>query len=202
MISSFAAHRMGENVVALFAKMEISGIKPDSVTFIALLSVCSRECLVDQGWNYFNSTTRIYGITPSLEHFTCMVSIMGAAGLLGEALEFVRQMPFKPDACGWGTFLQACKTHSDPVIGKRAANVLFEIEPRDASDYILMSNIYSSVGFLDSAKGLRSSIKDHQLMTIKQWSFINVDHKIHSFKGGKNSHTSLEDIIDVGEVGW
>ena len=113
MISSFSSHGMTENALDLFAQMQMSGGVPDGKTFIALLSACAQSGLVDKGWNYFTLMEHTYGIAPTLEHYTCMVGILGSAGLLDEAVEFIKKMPFTPDACLWATLLRSCRSHSN-----------------------------------------------------------------------------------------
>ncbi|KAK9270931.1 hypothetical protein L1049_026518 [Liquidambar formosana] len=197
MISAFSVHGLARNAIALFEQMEKLGVVPDHITFIAVLSACTRDGLVEEGWKYFVSMENSYGITAGLEHHTCMVGILGGAGLLDEALDFIRRMPFAPDACLWATLLQACRIHSNPEIGERAAKALFELEPSNASNYILLSNIYTSSGMWDSAKNLRSYMRGRRLMTIKECSFINVGTKIHTFKGGKSSYLELEETLET-----
>ncbi|RVX22459.1 Pentatricopeptide repeat-containing protein DOT4, chloroplastic [Vitis vinifera] len=151
-------HGMARNAFAVFVQMELLGILPDHITFVSLLSACARDGLVEEGWKYFNSMEISYGVAATLEHYTCMVGILGGAGLLDEALDFIRQMP-PPDACMWATLLQACRVHSNPEIGERAAKALFELEPDNATNYMLLSNIYVSSGMWDFAKNLRSFMR-------------------------------------------
>ncbi|CAA6658229.1 unnamed protein product [Spirodela intermedia] len=155
MISGYSLHGMAEDSIALFKEMYQSGMSPDRFTFTSILSACRQEGFMEVGWKYFNSMEEIYGVKPELEHFTCMVGIMGGAGLLEEALNFIRRMPFEPDACIWAALLRACRAHSDHEIGQEAAAALFELEPRNASNYIILSNIYTAVGMWDSAMDVR-----------------------------------------------
>ncbi|KAJ6793552.1 pentatricopeptide repeat-containing protein-like [Iris pallida] len=143
MISGYSLHGMGTDAIDLFEDMEASGIKPDRITFAALLSACAQEGLVDEGWNYFYAMEAVYDVAPTLEHFTCMVDITSTAGLLEESLDFVRRMPFEPDACVWATLLKACKLHSNYEVGEKAARALFELEPTNVSNYIVLSNIFA-----------------------------------------------------------
>ncbi|XP_057966053.1 pentatricopeptide repeat-containing protein At5g04780, mitochondrial-like [Malania oleifera] len=195
MISAYASNGMAANAIALFEKMELLGIVPDHITFIVLLSACVHDGLVEEGWKYFNSMRNLYGITAGLEHYTCMVSILGGAGLLEEALEFIKQMPVVPNACTWTALLQACRVYSNPEIVKRAADALSELEPNDYSNYILLSNIHASPTMWDSTNSLDSSMMDHQLMSIKECSFINVGSKIHTFRGRESSNSELEKTL-------
>lgn len=195
MISSFSAHWMTENALDLFAQMQMSGGMPDGRTFTALLSACALSGLVEEGWYYFSLMEHIYGIAPTLEHYTCMVGILGSVGLLDEAVDFIKKMPFTPDACIWVTLLRSCRTHSNPRIGQQAARALFELEPGNASNYILLSNIYASAGLWDSSKSLRSLVKESQTTRIKECSCIRIGLRLHSLEGGMVSSSMLDDIM-------
>ncbi|KAH9623938.1 hypothetical protein KSS87_009602 [Heliosperma pusillum] len=197
MILSFSAHGMTKNAVALFEQMETSGIVPDGKTFTALLSACARDGLILQGRKYFTLMSTNFGISPSLEHYTCMVALMGTVGLLDEALEFIREMPFNPDACIWSTLLRSCKTHSNPEIGEQAARALFELEPENPSNYILLSNIYASSGLWDSWKDLRKFVNNMKSMTVKECSYISIGSTLHSFARGRVFSPLLNIALDT-----
>ncbi|KAK9713802.1 hypothetical protein RND81_06G052200 [Saponaria officinalis] len=197
MISSFSAHGMTRNAFALFEQLENSGNVPDGKTFTAVLSACARDGLILEGWKYFTRMSTDFGIIPSLEHYTCMIGVMGTAGLLDEALEFMRQMPFTLDACVWGTLLRACRTHSNPVIGERAARALFELEPDNASNYILLSNIYAASGLWNSSKNLRNFVNNSKSMTVKECSCISIGSKLHVFERGMDSSPLLEKAMEI-----
>ncbi|KAL8159232.1 hypothetical protein V2J09_000769 [Rumex salicifolius] len=197
MISSLAAYGMARNSIALFERMESSGSVPDDITFLTLLSACARDGLSEEAWKYFDSMSTTYGLVPSLEHYTCMVSILAASGLIDQALEFIEKMPYEPDACTWVSLLKACRFHSNPEVGECAARALFELEPGNAANYILLSNIYASVGLWDSARSLRAMIETRQLSSSKEFSSIDIGGDIMIFHGGKESTPMLQDIMDT-----
>nr|UPT49773.1 pentatricopeptide repeat protein AaPPR1392 [Agave angustifolia] len=197
MISGYTLHGMAMDAISLFKEMEKSGVEPDHITFTAILSACNQEGLVDQGWKYFHMMEDVYGVTPTLEHFTCMINILSTAGLLEESMDFVRRMPFEPDACIWATLLKACRLHSNYEIGKTAAMALFELEPDNASNYIVLSNIFAVAGMWDSSISVRNDMKARGLKMVKTCSWIHVGSRIHSFKAGDRSHPEMEKILDT-----
>eukprot|EP00268_Persea_americana_P020906 TRINITY_DN20957_c0_g1_i2.p1 TRINITY_DN20957_c0_g1~~TRINITY_DN20957_c0_g1_i2.p1 ORF type:complete len:1048 (+),score=191.76 TRINITY_DN20957_c0_g1_i2:99-3242(+) len=197
MISGYSMHGMAKDAIRLFKQLEASGVKPDHITFIAVLSACSHEGLVEEGWKYFNLMESVYGITPTLEHYTCMVGIMGGAGLLDEALNFMRRMPCQPDACMWATLLRACRVHSNSEIGEKAAKALFELEPNNASNYIALSNIYGMNGLWDAAVDVRIAMRARGLNTVLPCSWIEVGNMIHAFKAGESPHPESERIFET-----
>eukprot|EP01018_Ginkgo_biloba_P034705 Gb_25843 [translate_table: standard] len=153
MIGGYAMHGHGEEALTLFYQMQQGGINPDKITFTGVLSSCSHAGLLDEGWQYFNSMSQDYHITPSSEHYACMVDLLGRAGHLDEAYNFISNMLMEPDACIWGALLGACRIHGNVKLGERVAEHLFESEPQNAGNYVLLSNIYAAAGrWCDVAK--------------------------------------------------
>ncbi|KAF9599921.1 hypothetical protein IFM89_001867 [Coptis chinensis] len=194
MISGYSVHGMAKDAIDLFQQLKASGLEPDHITFTALLSACIPEGMLEQGWKYFNLMDS-YGIKPNLEHYTCMVGIMCGADLLEEALYFIKRMPHAPDACVWATLLKACQVHTNPEMGERAAKAFFELEPNNASKYLLLSNTYAMAGMWESGSNLKSMMTGRRLLSIKECSSIDVGNMIYKFKGGESSHLKLEDIM-------
>ena len=114
------------------------------VTFVGLLHACSHSGLVDEGRQFFKSMSSDYGLTPLLEHYACMVDLLGRAGDVQGAEQFIYDMPIEPDSVIWSALLGACKIHKNVEIGRRAAEKLLSIEPSNAINYVMLSNIYSS----------------------------------------------------------
>ncbi|KAJ7959075.1 Pentatricopeptide repeat-containing protein [Quillaja saponaria] len=128
MISSYSIHGMVESAIVLFETMKLWQIAPNGATFLALLFACARHGLVEEGFMYFNSMKSKFGITAGLEHYTCMVGLLGTACFADEAVDLIRQMPYTPDAGVWATLMEACGVHHNMKIGYTAAEVLSEPE--------------------------------------------------------------------------
>lgn len=126
-------------------------MKPDHVTFTHILYACTHAGLIEEGWQYFNCMKQDYCITPRVDHYACMVDLLGRAGHLDEAQELIKNMPLAPNAGVWGALLGACRIHGNIELAKYAAERLFELEPEDAGNYILLSNIYAAGGRWDDA---------------------------------------------------
>ncbi|CAN6458888.1 unnamed protein product [Victoria cruziana] len=196
-ISGYANHGMVGDAITLFQEMESSGFKPDYITFTAVLSACSHGGLVQEGWTYFTSMKKVYEITPTLEHHTCMIGILGRVGLLNESLELIRKMPFEPDACLWSTLLQACRIHSNVEVGEEATRALFQLEPTNAANYIVMANIYATSGMWDSSLKVRKWMKKEGITTVKECTWIEMNQKTKFFEAGDLSHQEMEEILDT-----
>lgn len=197
MISCYSLHGMASDALYLFDKMEELGIKPDHITFTAILSVCNHQGLMEVGRRFFNSMEYVYAIHPTLEHFTCMVGILGDAGLIEEALELVRNMPFEPDSCVWATLLRSCRIHFNHVIGQIAAGKLFQLEPTNTSNYIILSNIYAMAGMWEASRDVWISMRGRGLKIATAHTLINIGSTIHVFKAGEKRHPGLRKILET-----
>ena len=144
MMMGYAIYGHGEEVFTLFDEMRKTGVRPDAITFTALLSGCKNSGLVMDGWKYFDSMKTDYNINPTIEHYSCMVDLLGKAGFLDEALDFIHAVPQKADASIWGAVLAACRLHKDIKIAEIAARNLLRLEPYNSANYVLMMNIYST----------------------------------------------------------
>ncbi|XAR62978.1 hypothetical protein NMG60_11022748 [Bertholletia excelsa] len=145
MIMSFAIYSQGKEAISLFNQMQEAGIQPDGITFTALLSACKNSGLVDEGWKYFDSMKADYNIVPTIEHYSCMVDLLGRAGYLDEAQDFIETMPISPDATVWGALLGSSRVHENLDLAEIAAENLFKLESYNPANYVLMMNLYASL---------------------------------------------------------
>lgn len=143
MISALASNGREVEAIAVFEKMAPAGLKPDAVTFVGLLTSCSRAGLVELGLRWFDSMWPDYGIVPRMEHYGCVVDMLGRVGLLEDSAEFIRKMPMEADASVWGALLGACKVHGDVELGDVVGKKLLELEPGRCGRYMLLSNMYA-----------------------------------------------------------
>eukprot|EP01018_Ginkgo_biloba_P019893 Gb_33697 [translate_table: standard] len=200
MISGYGMHGHGEDALALFLQMQQSGMKPTDVTFVCILSACSHAGLVDEGWRYFDCMTRDYCITPRVEHYACMVDLLGRAGHLDEAQEFIQKMPLEPGASVWGALLGACRIHCDIELGEHVAERLFDLASENAGCYVLLSNIYAAAGRWDDVLKVRTMMKSKGLKKNPGCSLIEVNNRVHVFLVGDRSHPQSEKIYATLET--
>jgi pentatricopeptide repeat protein len=176
MIVGCAQHGRGEKALQLFEQMQQTGMKPDHVSFIGVLSACSHVGLVNEAYHYFNSMNRDYGITPRIEHYACIVDLLGRAGCLDEAESFINDMPFEPGALVWGTLLGACRVHGNMKLGEKVAERLLELEPQIPTAYVLLSNIYAEAGRWDDVEKVRTMMKENCVKKEPGHSWIEITH--------------------------
>ncbi|GKB18184.1 pentatricopeptide repeat-containing protein [Tanacetum coccineum] len=118
MIGGFAMHGKGEAAIELFKKMENESIPPDYITFVNLLSACAHSGLVKEGHYYFQHMVKVYNIMPGMEHYGCMVDLLGRAGKLDEAMKLIKEMPMSPDVGVLGALLGAWGVMKAPAAFK------------------------------------------------------------------------------------
>jgi pentatricopeptide repeat protein len=157
------------------------GKRPDDITFVGVLSACSHAGLLDEGRKYFRLLSSVYGITPTMEHYACMIDILSKAGRLVEAESLINMMPLTPDSSIWRTILGACRIHGNTEIAERAAEKLFELEPQDVSSSILLSNIYADLGRWGDVNRLRNMLLDRGIKKEPGCSWIEINGQIHVF---------------------
>ena len=163
LISGFSCHGFEKQALELFHLMKEEGVEPDNYTFIGILASCSRVGLVAEGWMYFRLMKAAYGLEPKLEHYACMVDLLGRAGRLREALDFVNCMPCEPDYLVWESLLASCKLHGDIELGQLAVKKIFEMRAEDASPYVTLSSIHASIGMWDRKAGFFDKMKERGL---------------------------------------
>ncbi|KAK9143978.1 hypothetical protein Syun_013378 [Stephania yunnanensis] len=194
MIMGLAIHGRGKEAISLFNEMCDAGIKPDSITFTAVLSGCKHSGLIDDGWKYFDSMAKDFNMMPTLEHYSCMVDLLGRCGYLDEAWDFIQQMPLEADAGTWGALLGACRIHKNLELAEIASKHLFKLEPYNSANYILMMNLYANANRWENVENLRDLMDAKSVNNRPGWSWIQIDEKIHVFSAVGKPHR------DIGEI--
>ncbi|TVU47760.1 hypothetical protein EJB05_07369, partial [Eragrostis curvula] len=194
MISAYGKHGHGREAVDLFEKMRGQGLKPDSITFVAVLAACSNAGLLDVGKRYFDCMTSRYHITPKAEHYACMVYLLGRAGCINEAYDFIMKMPIEPNERVWGSLLGACRIHSNMDIGLVAADKLFRLVPEKTGYYVLLSNIYARAGRWEDVTSVRNVMASKGIKKLPGASNVEHGDRVHTFHIGDRSHPQSEMI--------
>ncbi|XP_052177386.1 pentatricopeptide repeat-containing protein At1g03540 [Diospyros lotus] len=146
MICGFAQNGKGEEALRMFDEMVKEGIRPDYITLVGVLFACSHTGFVDQGSEHFASMSEQYGIKPGIEHYNCMVDLLGRAGQIEEAENLIQSSEFKDDSSLWAALLGACSTSTNSVVAERIANRMMELKPDYHLSYVLLANVYRAVG--------------------------------------------------------
>ncbi|KAL0006156.1 hypothetical protein SO802_013717 [Lithocarpus litseifolius] len=160
MISGLAFNGEVKVGVKLFEEMINNGMSPNDATFVGVLACCAHAGLVEKGQELFASMSEKHQIQPKLEHYGCMVDLLGRNGLVREAHGLIKNMPMKPNAALWGALLGACRTHGDVEVAELSVKELINIEPWNSGNYVLLSNIYAEEGRWDEVAMVRVLMKE------------------------------------------
>lgn len=165
------------------------------MTFVGLLLACTHGGMVEKGRHIFKTMTTVFNIIPKLEHYGCMVDLLGRAGKLREAYKVIQSMPMKPDSVIWGALLGACSFHGNVELAEIAAESLFALEPWNPGNYVILSNIYASAGQWDGVAKLRKVMKGGNITKAAGHSFIEEGGQLHKFIVEDRSHSESNEIF-------
>lgn len=193
MVNGYAMHGHAKEAIDLFEKM-ITEAHPDHITFVGVLSACKHGALLKEGKTYFKLMTKDYNIRPTVQHYTCMVDLLGHCDRLNEAYDLIMEMKVTPDSGVWGALLNSCKIHGDVELGELALERLIELEPDDAGNYVILSNIYAQAGMWEGVAKLRKLMTERGLKKSIASSWIEVKNKVHAFLSGDLSHPMSDEI--------
>ncbi|XP_010279274.1 PREDICTED: pentatricopeptide repeat-containing protein At5g43790 [Nelumbo nucifera] len=201
MIRGLAIHGHGQQALDLFNTMTYNGVRPDEVTIVVVISGCAHVGLVEEGRKLFLSMKEAYGIEPKLEHYGCLVDLLGRAGRLKEAEEIVRAMPMKPNAVLWRSLLGASRVHGNLELGEVALRNLIQLEPETSGNYVLLSNMYASINRWDDVRRVRKVMKDQGINKMPGCSLIEIGGEIHEFIMGDRAHPHSKEIyLKIEEI--
>lgn len=202
LISGYA--RQGESglVFDLFQEMEQDGLKPDGITFLSVLSVCSRAGLVDKGEDYLAAMSRDHGITPTPDHYNCMVDLFGRFGQLDKAVAIAKDL--QSSGLVWKTVLAACQKWGNLELGRQAFQAVVALDRNDTAAYILMWNIYQAACMPEDAKEVEAMRVRAGAVKTKpgQSWWTDMDGVVHAFgarhqeqPSGQGVYAKLHDIL-------
>ncbi|XWS70921.1 hypothetical protein CRYUN_Cryun03dG0092000 [Craigia yunnanensis] len=194
MISGFAKHARALETMISFEKMQQIGLYPNDVTYISVLSACSHMGLVDEAKSYFDLMIREHNLSPNVIHYSCMVDTLGRAGKISEAYNLMQGMPFDATASMWGSLLACCRFHENLELAEVAAKHLFEMEPDNAGNHILLSNIYAANRKWEEVARARKSLKERVVKKERGKSWIAMKDKVHTFMVGEINHPRIAEI--------
>lgn len=195
-ITGFAKHGLAQRSQEMFKQMLLAGVKPNDVTYVAVLSACSHAGMIDEGWKHFNTMYKEHGISPKMEHYACMVDLLGRSGSLERAVQFIESMPYSADPLVWRTLLGACHVHGNTEIGKYAAGMILNQDPNDPAAHVLLSNLYASTSQWDHVTDIRKGMKERNVVKEVGCSWIETGNKVHKFYVGDTSHPQAREIYE------
>ncbi|XP_059665889.1 pentatricopeptide repeat-containing protein At5g04780, mitochondrial [Cornus florida] len=194
LVSGFSRHARSIEAMISFEKMQQMGVRPNEVTFVSVLSACGHMGLVEKGRKYFDMMIKDHNLSPNVFHYSCMVDILGRAGLIHEAKEMIDKMPFDATPSMWGSLLASCRIHKKLEFAEVAAQKLFEIEPNNAGNHVLLSNIYAANKKWEEVVRARKLLKDSKAKKERGKSWIEIKDKVHTFMVGERNNPRIAEI--------
>ncbi|KAG2325127.1 hypothetical protein Bca52824_007855 [Brassica carinata] len=196
LIGGYAHQGQVDMALALFDEMAPRGCgpAPNYMTFVSVLSACSRAGDVESGMEIFDSMKGRYGIEPGAEHYSCVVDMLGRAGMVERAYEFIKKMPIQPTISVWGALQNACRMHSKPHLAVIAAENLFKLDPKDSGNHVLLSNTFAETGRWAEANTVREEMKGIGIKKGTGYSWITVKNQVHTFQAKDRSHRMNNEI--------
>ncbi|KAH6830404.1 Pentatricopeptide repeat superfamily protein [Perilla frutescens var. hirtella] len=198
MILGFAQHGFARQALETFREMMTHSIKPNHVTFLGVLCACSHAGLVEDGQHYFREMEQVHGVKPMMVHYGAMVDMLGRAGRLKEAYDFVTNMPVVADGVLWRAVLSSCNIHDVndySGVSEKVKQKLMELEPKRSGNFVMIANNYAEVGMWEKAEDLRSKMRNKGLKKIAGESCIEIAGTTFRFVSGDDSCFDCSDIF-------
>ncbi|KAF3782484.1 Pentatricopeptide repeat-containing protein [Nymphaea thermarum] len=196
-IGGFAMHGHAEEAIEMFVQMEEKQAVPNAITLSNVLCACTHAGLVEEGRHYFDYMINRYGIEPNVDHYGCMVDLLGRAGCVNEAYELIRYMPMEPNEVVWGALLGACRIHGNLDLGEIALEKLIELDPQNSGNYVLLANMYGELGRWEDADRIRDAMKESGVTKTPGCSSIEVNGLVHEFHAREWCHPDSTEIYEV-----
>eukprot|EP00257_Ricinus_communis_P019942 XP_015579068.1 pentatricopeptide repeat-containing protein At4g02750 [Ricinus communis] len=196
MLGGYARNGQDLEALALYEKMFQENIRPDNITFVGVLSACNHAGLFDEGKKHFDSMSKVHALEPTLDHFACMINLLGRSGCLDKAINLINTMPHEPNCLIWSTVLSISALKSDIEHGEMAARHLFELDPLNAGPYITLSNMYAACGRWKDVASVRSLMKTNNVKKFAAYSWIEIDNEVHKFVADDRTHPDTKLIYE------
>ncbi|KAK7278519.1 hypothetical protein RJT34_23549 [Clitoria ternatea] len=181
MIAALAQHGHGVQAIQLYEKMLKEDILPDRISFLTILSACNHAGLVKEGRHYFDAMRDQYGIIPGEDHYARLIDLLCRAGMFSEAKNVTESMPFEHGAPIWEALLAGCWIHGNIELGIEAAERLFELMPQQDGTYIILSNMYATLGQWEEVARVRKLMRERGVKKEPGCSWIEVENMVHVF---------------------
>ena len=197
MIMGYAMHGYGQEALDMFHHMCEAQIKPDAITFVGVLSACSHAGFLRQGRSFLARMELEFGVVPTIEHYTCIIDMLGRAGHLGEAYELAERIPLQDNLVLWMALLGACRLHGNADLGKVVGEKIMRLEPKHcgSGSYVLMSSMYGVVGRYEEALQVRRTMKEQNVKKTPGCSWIELKDGLYVFSMGDRTHPELNALI-------
>ncbi|OWM75940.1 hypothetical protein CDL15_Pgr009585 [Punica granatum] len=183
-IMAHGTHGRSFEAISMYEEMKRARVPPDEITFLGLLYACSQTGLIEEGYKFFRRMSEECGINPGIKHYGCMVDLLGRAGRLEEAYNFINELPIKPTPILWRTLLSACSSHDNVQMGKQVVEQIFKLDDSHGGDYVIFSNMCSRAGHWEEVDRMRKLMGDRGAVKVPGCSSIELHNVVHEFFSG------------------
>ncbi|KAL4577285.1 hypothetical protein LXL04_013391 [Taraxacum kok-saghyz] len=197
MIHGLAMHGHGKEALDLFSKMKQENYTPDKVTFVGVLCACTHGGYIDEGIKYFYTMEKDYGVPPEIEHYGCVIDLLGRGGRIQEAYRLVCTMPVKPNVIIWGALLGACRLYNETELAKEVLEHLVKLEPENAGSYSMLCNIYAASGQWGDVANVRLKMKNSGNEKQSGVSLLELEDEVHEFTVKNTLHSESDKIYEM-----
>ncbi|ESW11389.1 hypothetical protein PHAVU_008G025900 [Phaseolus vulgaris] len=194
LISIYGMHGFGKKAIQIFENMIHQGVSPSYISFITVLGACGHAGLVEEGKILFESMPSKYRIDPGMEHYACVVDLLGRANRLDEAIKLIEDMHFEPGPTVWGSLLGSCRIHCNVELAERASAMLFELEPKNAGNYVLLADTYAEAKMWSESRSVMKLLEARGLQKLPGCSWIEVKRKVYSFVSVDEHNPQIEEV--------
>ncbi|GLT38771.1 hypothetical protein SLA2020_129970 [Shorea laevis] len=188
LVNAYAYHGLGLQAVLIFQHMQKRNVYPNAATFVGILSACAHAGLLMEGMKLFQSMEMCYEVTPTSEHYACVVDLLGRSGHLQEAEKFIRSMPIEADGAVWGALLNACWLWMDMEVGERVAEKVLSLNPKQTYAYVILSNIFAVLGKWVEKMNVRRTLNEMDVKKDPGCSWVELNSVLHAFSVEDRSH--------------
>lgn len=182
MITWLAKNGHGEDAIEMFTEFKKIGLKPDHQMFFGVFIACSVVGDMKEGMLHFESMIKNYDIKPSTDHYSSVIDMLGSAGYLTEALEFIEKMPIEPGVEIWEIMMNHSRVHGDTELGDRCAEII---------------DLLDSTRLDEQSKAGLIPIKTSDIAKEKEKKRLNpleVKTKVYEYRAGDTSHPEHEKL--------
>ncbi|KAI8525071.1 hypothetical protein RHMOL_Rhmol13G0199400 [Rhododendron molle] len=197
MIAGYGSHGKGDMALEIYNQFLLTGLEPNHVIFLSVLSACNHNGLVNQGLNLFYSMREDFWVEPKLEHLSCIVDLLSRAGRVEQAYDFYKEMFPEPEIGVLGILLDACRMSGSLELGNIIARDICMAKPTDARNYLQVAQSYASVERWDGVSEVWVQMRSLGLRKLPGWSFIELNGTITTFLTQHTSHPQHVDIVQV-----
>ncbi|KAK6127308.1 hypothetical protein DH2020_038971 [Rehmannia glutinosa] len=195
-IDNFVAASMLAACTGLGALSKVSGFTSISeVVGLPLITNWQRQlsiCIVNV--DVWIRPMRFTALLPGMEHYGCLVDLLGRAGLLEEAKKVINDMPMRADVGVLGALLGACRIYGNIDMAEEIGKQVIELEPNNSGRYVLLANLYAKAGRYEDVAYIRKLMNDRGVKKVAGFSMIELEGASETSSLRGRAHPEAKEI--------